>query len=486
MRSAVTNRSTGVVVDRVRAELAARAVAAGRSTRQLLREHGRALLAVAVASAIGQISVLLQSPLYQRWPDSAQYLADAGAILTHFQFVDALRTPGYPAFLAASFALTGGVHLTAVVIAQTVLVLVTTAEVYVLAYLVWKRRALAATIAAVLGINPLIANYERAILSETLAYWSMVTLFLIYVRLVRAPRLRTYGWFAVILVVAILVRPQFIYLPIALAIPLVLQWHQHGHLRARGTTLAVSLTLVYVIVVGYVGANGAVTGYAGLSDISNLNLFGKVLEYRMEYLPDAGTDPRFAQFHSDVIGYLQHTSHTSVVSQVWDFVAKNPQYDAHYWAIYGTYSERLIEHHPLMYLELSAHEVISVATAPPLVFAVMPYMPPWVVALIVLGTTIWAAYWLIPALLIRATARFWLVGTAESVVELGLLLAVVCNIVLCAFTDFTEFGRLRMPLDWAMIALAIVGCEQAVSVASRHLAAWRGHDATHVVTRPAE
>jgi hypothetical protein len=436
--------------------------------------HRIALGIVLLACAFGQTTILVQRPVYRLWPDSPEYLAAAAHIQAALRFTDPWRTPGYPTFLALIFALTGGEHLRAVVLTQAGVTIMTTVGLYVLAYRLTARRRSATCFAAIMGLNPLVLDWERTILTETLAYALIVALVLVFERYLRSERTATLVWFALLSVVAVLTRPQFIYLAATLLLLLAVRSLRRGDLRRRWRTLALACALAYLPLLGYMGANAATNGYFGLSDIANLNLFGKVVEYRMYAMPDAGAGPQFRQFQADVHSYMTSRQGEMVVKQVWDFVHSHPQYDAHHWSLYGAYSTNLIMHHPLYYLAETSPDVLAAELAPPQAFAPFSYVPPWLAALIVFFICANWIYCFFPILLVAAAVRAWRhPEDVASVMRLALTLAIAGNILIAAVTDFTEFGRLRFPLDGAMTLIFIIAAIEYVPRVARALASVR-------------
>lgn len=78
-----------------------------------LRPYAPALALVLVASAIGQLAVLIQTPLVVLVVDSSGYLALTHRIPTTGQFTDPLAATGYPTFMALVFLLAGRDNLSA-------------------------------------------------------------------------------------------------------------------------------------------------------------------------------------------------------------------------------------------------------------------------------------------------------------------------------------------------------------------------------------
>jgi hypothetical protein len=448
--------------------------AAGVRALRRLRPHWVPLAIVLLASGVAQAATLVQAPLVWQWPDTVQYLANARHILDAHQFFDAWRTPGYPAFLALIFALTGGEHLKAVVLAQAVLIVAATLGIYVLVYRISARRWLAAVLGAAAGLDPFAVNWERSILTEVLTYALLVALFLVFERALRRERATTLTALALLCVAIILVRPQFLFLPIALALVMAIRSARLGSLARRWKALVLPVVLSYTLIVGYMGANAISSGYFGLSDVANLNLFGKMLEYGMYRLPDAGSNPRFARFQADVTVYMAtnrdlHVMHHIWAYDVWHFVFTHPKYDADHWAIYGAYSMALIEHHPLYYLQRTSADVQLTGYAHPELWSNFSYAPGWFTALWAIFSWLARVYAFLPILLLASAIWAWRrPAEFKPLVLFALLLTVAANVVMTGAGDFIQFWRLRFPVDWAMslaFAIMLVDLIQALTAA---------------------
>jgi Dolichyl-phosphate-mannose-protein mannosyltransferase len=429
-----------------------------------VRFHGLPLAIVLLACAVAQTATLMQPINIHQWPDTAQYLTVAHRILYLHQFADPIRTPGYPAFMALVFALTGGEHLRALVVAQAGLMVLAALEVYVLAYRLTCRRWAACVIATVIGTNLFLLDWERLYLSETLSYWLIVTIFVLFERYLRSERTSTLIWLALVCAAAILTRPIFIYIPAALWLVLAFRSARVGTLRQRWKPLAFACAVSYGFVVADMAANAATFGYFGLSDISNLNLFAKVLEAHTIYgMPASGADPRFAPFQADVSKYV-----ASGRGEIWAFVFSHPTWDAHYWSTYGAYSIQVLMRHPWYYLHASFADVMKVWTVRPWFWAPYTAAPLWTYVLIKLSILQYRAYLLLPLLLL-ATA-IWAWRHAEQVVGVTLLAMLVCilgQLLSAGMLDYTEFDRLRLPLDWAMTFVVGMAVVQSISVGAR-------------------
>jgi hypothetical protein len=417
--------------------------------RSLLTLHLIPLGIVLLAAALGVLASLLQTPRVAAFPDTYRYLAVAHRLLTTHQFTDPYRTPGYPAFLALIFLLTGGEHWSAVVVAQSALIILAAVEIYVLVYRIAERRWVAALLASLAGLDLYFTAWARVLLSEALSYWMLVTLFLVFERCLRTERRGFLVALTLLSTLAILIRPQFIYLPILFIAILALRAARLRQFHRFWRPLAVSLAVTSALILAYMGANAREQGLFSLSKVSSIDLLGKVMELnRRDHMPLTGADPRFAPLVTDIERYRPR-------GDAWGFLKAHPEYDSPSGSLYATFSLQVLAHHPLSAL-LGDHQDFSTTISPSLTPSILvPYgqTPPWIVALMQFSRLPQLAYgpllFLLPVYAIFA----WRRPTQTSATLIFTLLAVtVLHIAVAAAGDYESFDRLRFPVDWAMLA----------------------------------
>lgn len=431
-----------------------------------VRYHALPLAIVALACAVTQMATLMQPLNTYQWPDTVQYMGVAERILRAGQFADPIRTPGYPAFIALVFALAGAGNTRAIVVAQAGLMVLATFEIYTLAYRLGRRRWAACMIAVVIGTNLFILQWERLLLSETLAYWLVVTIFLLFERYLRAQRTSTLVWLALFAAAAILTRPIFIFLPAALWLVLAYRDMRLGTLRQQWRTLALACVVSYGLVVADMAVNAATFGYFGLSQVGSFNLFAKMLEAHTSYgMPVSGADPQFAPLQADITAYL-----ASGNTDGFRFLHTYPRWNTHYWFVCGAYSTQILLRHPIYYLHTSAADVRQTWTLRPWLWAPYVVQPGWVHALIKVSFLHYRAYFALPLLLLGLVVWVW--RRAEQIVGVTLLALAVCiagQILTAGALDYTEFDRLRLPFDWAMTFVVLMLAVEACLTGARAL-----------------
>jgi hypothetical protein len=469
--------------------------------RERVMPHLLQLAIVMTSAAVGQVATLIHRPLACYCADTHSYLVAAAQIANSpVHLIQPLRTPGYPALLAIFIKLTGTVDPNAVVAVQAVIALVTLIETYVLVVRVTQHRWIACIVASLIGTNLYILDWERAILSELLSFWALVTIFLCYERLVRNPATGTAIVFAAFSFAAIMIRPFNLYLPFLLLALLLARsaWLHEG--RRYWKPVLASAMLVGLGLGGYMLADKQVNGTFGLSWVTNLNLFGKVLEYHMEGLP---VPPQYLALQADVEDFVTHNPPypidpwPSVPPDPWVFVQAHENADARYgpgmswvggYRPIGNFAETLIVRNLPQYVASSLPDVYAAWQPAPAFYA--PYAmapggswtpdskaipgftgytvfgrgtassrfePPWVTALLIASSLAEGSYALLPVLVLILACWVWRrPRDTEAYYLLAMLSGLVGSILFGALGAYSEFYRMRSPMDWAMITVALV------------------------------
>lgn len=456
-----------------------------------LRYHAIALLIVLLAAAIGQLATLIQQPLAAGPADTHTYVNAALDMLgwAHV-LVEPIRTPGYVSLLALVFRLSGGVHFEPVVYVQVGLAILSIVECYVLGYRLTHRRWVACTAAALVAINLYLLSWERVVYSETLSIWSLVTLFLCYERLARGiTPLRTVS-FSAVAFLSIMIRPANLVVPALLVGLLAVQRLRTQTLRPAWRQLLLATALVYGGVVAYSAFNGYTLHYFGLTDATNINLFGKIEEYRMEFLPIA---PQYAGIQADTQAFVATRPQVAVPDPFrFPGIAPAKRYWDHQYGAMGAYATAVIRRYALLYAVDSLRDLPLVCLAPGKFYAIygaapdgaivpaadasrgsLPgitsynilgygyvttrYEPLWVNALLVLSTFEQWSYVLLPLLLVFLLVAVWRAPKhVASFVMLAMVMTVVATVASVAFGAYNEFYRLRSPVDWAMFTVTTI------------------------------
>ena len=473
----------------------------------LTRRHAIALATVALATAFAQVATLMQVPLSSFSMDSPAYVVVAQQLSESLKYlVQPLRTPGYSLFMLAVFKLTGSpfsapftcyndyhagcdLLFRPVVIAQALVMTVTIFEIYVLGYWLTRKRWMAAVVAIVGGCNLYVFSWERFIDSETLSMWAIVTVMLIFYRYMRRPSVGKALLLAAMLIVAVMIRPFNELVPAMLIVLVLARAAWTRSLRAYWKSAVLVPLVVYAALAGYSQINGRVNGVYDISFVTNINLFGKVLEYRMqgEHAP-----ARYASIQQVSDVYVAHFGITpfGVFSQFGSTPQQATGMPGGHYAPYGAFARYIILHHPWQYAVRSVPDIYRAWMITDYMlypdyghgrtYAQPPGGVPWMQAgisaydtrngMIPLYTNpVWTNIWLILSTLeelsfgllpfVIGGALIWLWVDRENIDAfnvLSLAALVTLTILITALASYDQYARLRFPAEWAMFTINAV------------------------------
>lgn len=405
-------------------------------------------------------------------PDTPAYLGQAHQMLAAGHFVDPARLPGYPALIALIFLVAGRDNLGAVTVAQAVLYILATLEIYAALCLVLRRAWIAALIAAPLALNTHLLSYVLPVLSEGLALFLLATLALALVVFLRWPGARALCGVAAALLALFLTRPEWMYLPVPLFACLLVLAARRGLLRQVLPVAGLALVVLYGVLGSYVVLNRVQNSCTCVTYISNINLLGKVMQYRM-----ADEAPS----NYEAVARLVEAHLARGDTDPWNVIREEyPPLNRDYYTLAGDYSLAIIRAHPVEFVAKSGPVAASALTT------VNPFRPidrngPFAPVLLAIdavitslmrdglrffpllgaGWLLWMLWWRRkPSLLAEAMGLFALLG------GYGLALTV--------FGGYVYYARLRAP--YAPLLLTVVwgsAVLAAVWLIDRALAWWR-------------
>jgi hypothetical protein len=371
--------------------------------------------------------------------DTSSYLIPGRNLLLHGRFFadgvpDLLRTPGYALFLAVtSLAGQPAAALVNVMISVFTIVLI-----WRLGWAVFGDNRIALGAAWLAAIEPGLVSNSYVLLSDTLF---LALLLLSMERLavfLRARRLRTLAAAGVWLAAATFVRPITLYLPVALALGLLLVLARVPGLRWKAP--AVLLISVLPWLSAWQMRNWIETGYNGFSCAGETNLYllaAANVTARLEGRPPMDVRSDF--------GYGDFTGNSGQLYLFPPYLALHPEQAA--WnqtqriAYMHSTAMRILRAHPWLYLRVCLTELISPVFSPQQVYDYGPMTHPTGLEHTAGFVEDGSARWRIA--LIRAESYPWL--TAEKIaVEallLGMYLFAARGVFLAARGEFR--GRLH-------------------------------------------
>lgn len=382
-------------------------------------------------------------------PDTITYVTFARHILAGGPFMDALRAPGYPLLIAATFVVFGAGNLAAVQCVQAVLFILTALEAYALAYLLLRRTWMACLLGLLIGCNVVSISYVKPILSEGIAMFLVMTLALVFAIFVRSLRVRAFWLLAACALVLYLTRLEWAFAVAPLfGYALSIAW-QRGRLRALLPHVLGATLLLYALLGLYAAANGVTTGYHGLSVNQNIEQLGKVMQYHMQN----EAPPQYAREAAIVDGYVRRG-----VTNPWKIAEQHPEFARDHYTLAAAYSSSIIKAHPVQFI------------ADTLPVLVLYLAPSYLNSRVAVGGHLWRelsldakvflllhdALFFFPLLVLlliwlllrRRTRALPLIQTAA-----GIALLVVFDVTMTSFGNYTDYGRMHASVDPLMLLL---------------------------------
>ena len=297
-------------------------------------------LAVFIITSLVTAAFYINHPQVEINDDTPSYLVSTQNILTHGQFVNAERTPGFPAFMALIFLLRGQHSLFTVSLVQALLFVMVALEVYVMAWLIFRRSWLAFIVGMLVGTNIFLLTFTKPVTVEGISLWLVTTLALMVVIFVQTVKARDFWLVAVLLLLTFLTRPEWVYAPVPLFAYLLFLAARRGKLRVLLPHAIAALVLLYGVLGLYIYVNATENGYTGISFIQNINELGKVMQYQMQN----EAPPQDAALTQKINSFLA-THPDGTPYQLREDGA--PELSANNWAISGQYANAVITRHPL-------------------------------------------------------------------------------------------------------------------------------------------
>jgi hypothetical protein len=443
-----------------------------------LAKHRLSLGLISLATIVGQTGTLLHQFYGVDNLDTVSYVTAAQNLLYHGQPLDPLRPLGYPGFVAVFYALGLAHPLFWVMLAQVIITIVTGFEIYLLAYRVTQHQAVSAIVAALVSSNLYMLQFERDILSETLSFWSIVTVFLVFEWYVRTERREGLIALAGLSVFSVLVHPFNVYVPALILAVLAIWMFRKGRLRLAWRGLLSTFIVIYGLLVVYMAGNEVTNHFFGISDVTNINFFGKVLEY---HLYDDTNDPRYAGVKADVDAYASAYPPGTKLDPFTFIYIRYPKYSADGVSLLGAYSVSILKSHLGTVIADSVPDIGYALNTPSLLYHTdvaytfngdvnerghLEYTSSWRKLLLKISAAEYWIYPILPVVLIIAGILWWRMPERSDFMILFILgLMVAINIFISGIdvSDLAQFYRLRFPLDWAFFLLVIALAAEALN-----------------------
>ncbi len=254
------------------------------------------IICIVIIAVAVRVLYNLHSPLYETTGDTVSYYLTAKMMIKNRVVVDPWRTPVYPMILASPFAFTGKMmpdNVVGVYIPEfwDIRVLQSAGGVLmvVLLFLLLIRLRFTPRVAGLyclfIACDNTFLLFEHTMLTEAFAALWLVSTILLTVRLLSRFSAPAFISFVFMWVIGTFLRPSFIALPIVLSAILVWKYWNRNII----VWSLLGLFVYGAVLIGYSFANARTYDYPGISRISDVNLWGKILALRLPIvrIPDA-------------------------------------------------------------------------------------------------------------------------------------------------------------------------------------------------------
>ena len=273
--------------------------------------------------------------------DTWEYVSRAEIMLAGGPWVDPIRLPGYPLLLAVVFAVAGNGNLNAAEVTQGLLFIITAVEVYALTWRIWHSVRLALLVGLLFAINIYFFAFFRALLSDGLGAALVLALALAVVAFLERPGVWRFWVVAALCYATLMTRGEWVGAPLVIFPFLLLVAWRRGLARRLVAHMGAALTLIYGAVVGYMALNWKLNGYFGMTDATNINLYGKVTQYGMQ-----GQAP--ARFLG-VTAVTEAFKRRGLIDP-WSIYWRDHALGGRHFAEMGAYAQAIILRHPLEFV----------------------------------------------------------------------------------------------------------------------------------------
>ncbi len=217
------------------------------------------------------------------WADSTQYTTLAKNMLAGHGFTletappfapDTLRTPGYPAYVAILFKISGNLWFPALV--QTIFNSLIPILAMMIAWRIWKRPSVAYVTGLLIALEPQLIIYSLALGSEGTFIILSCLFVLQFMRYLERGRLTNLVWSGLLFSVSAITRPVFAYfLPIAFVF---VAWRvfRTKPLRTASAHAALFLIVSSALLVPWMERNARLTNQFTLSTIGWVNVYTRL------------------------------------------------------------------------------------------------------------------------------------------------------------------------------------------------------------------
>lgn len=395
-----------------------------------------------------QIHFLRLKPLYFIYPDSDSYINLAKLMQNKHIFTDTNRTSGYPLFIFLNDVIAGSVNYKIIVLSQSILMLIAAIEIYFISLYLTKNNYISLVAGLLAASNLYILSWERYIITEPVAYFCLVTTLFSLCWYLKKKSKISLSFLIFFCAYLVLVRPNYIFIPPLIFIFLISVSLMEKSLKKQWNKIILFITCVSFLVGLNVIGNVYYHHVASLSEIENRDLIGKILEYKMQ---DETSMKQFTKLKLDLDHYSKTGNDSPNI-----FLTEHPEYFVNNSSLMGKYSTDIISHHLFQYIQNTIPDFEQLWLSAPSVAEYVPFSPITNLAFYTEKYIYYFSYTFIPFAIVIKIIQFYKRRRIEDLVMILFVLSLICNVFLVVFGNEEQFIRLRFPVDWIAITVAVL------------------------------
>ncbi|MCX7708604.1 MAG: glycosyltransferase family 39 protein [Clostridia bacterium] len=218
--------------------------------------------------------------------DSPTYV-DAALGLYYHLWLSEYRPPFYPLALVLVGALFTWKSLNiSIVVLQIIFSLINIIFVYKLAYEAFEKKTIACLACFLTAVSFRVFSWDFVLLTENLSILIITLITYTVVTYIKYRKRNTFKQLLLLLLAGIFTKPFFLFLPIAVFFIFLIRQSFYHEFEPKHMVKSIStgLAVIYFSVAAYSSVNYAENLFFGISSVGNVNILGKVLQYKMEDL----------------------------------------------------------------------------------------------------------------------------------------------------------------------------------------------------------
>ena len=296
------------------------------------------------------------------YSDSWTYLNCAKVMGERF-YIDVYRPPVYPlVLLLCALVFSWDRFFIGLIIIQVFLSMISTVLIYKIGLIISNNKPVSLLAALVVNISISTFGWDFMIMSENFSIFLITLITYTLLKYFQTQNIKYLYALAADLLLLVFTKPFFIGLPIFIIIIFILYYPLNKvkyHSRPL-FTFTISICLIYAFVFGYCTLNNKINGFYGITSVSNVNCFGKILQYKMEAYGDN------TKLKDDINNAYISTPKDNLVRgeylEPWGFLGKYGWANNNYFEP-GRFSSSIIKNNLILYitnsLQLTANLMIE-------------------------------------------------------------------------------------------------------------------------------